>query len=74
MDGQTEPIMNTEDKINARGILTPSDHPLSSSLKRVFQVDPMPQFRELLKALIEPGKTGRQSDLAEAIFRKDKDL
>ena len=51
MDGQTEPIMNTEDKINARGIFTPSDPPLSSSLKRVFEVDPVPQFRDLLKAL-----------------------
>ena len=43
--------MNTEDKINARGILTPSDHALSSSLKRVFEVDAVPQFRDLLKAL-----------------------
>ncbi|MDP3674907.1 MAG: hypothetical protein Q8R44_07410 [Novosphingobium sp.] len=43
--------MNTEDKVNALGILTPSDHALSSSLKRVFEVDAVPQFRDLLKAL-----------------------
>lgn len=43
--------MNTEDKINALGILTPSDYTLGSSLKTVFEVDAVPQFRDLLKAL-----------------------
>lgn len=43
--------MNTQDKINALGIHTPSDHPLGSLLKMVFKVDTVPQFGELLIAL-----------------------
>ena len=49
--GKLSPTMNIQDEINSLGILTPSDYALKSSLKRIFEVDVVPQFRDLLDAL-----------------------